>query len=49
MNVEPGETGDTEAYWIRRLSSGEIIKERRFRNLFARLPHDPRCKLCSAP
>ena len=48
MTVDPGEADDIEAFWLRLLTSGEVIKERRFRNLFARLPHDPRCKLCNA-
>jgi adenylate cyclase len=40
---------EVEAYWKKLLDSGETPKEKRFRNIFARLPQDPRCKLCNSP
>jgi hypothetical protein len=49
MTVEPGDGDVIGTFWFRLLTSGEIIRERRFRDLCARLPHDPRCKLCNAP
>ncbi len=49
MPESSGQDEEVIAFWHRLLTSGEVLNERRFRNLFSKLPHDPRCKLCNAP
>lgn len=40
--------GYDEEFWREFLSRGQS-RERRVRDVFKRIPHDPRCKLCAAP
>jgi adenylate cyclase len=40
---------EVATFWHHLLTSGEMTRESRFRNLFSKLPHDPRCKLCNSP
>jgi adenylate cyclase len=48
MATDRPPNGRDEAYWREFLTRGDP-NERRFRRLFAMLPHGPRCKLCAAP
>lgn len=45
--ADPGSERDAE-FWRLFLTRGDS-NERKVRNLFRRLPHGPRCKLCAAP
>lgn len=49
MTKNVSDDNEKTEYWKNLLDTGEITKERRIRNLFARLPDDPRCKLCNSP
>ena len=49
MENEAGHEIEVEEYWHHLLTTGEITEERRFRNIFGKLPHGPRCKLCHSP
>jgi adenylate cyclase len=48
-NIADHHLEEAEDFWTDLLASGKNSTERRFRNLFAKLPHDPRCKLCNSP
>jgi adenylate cyclase len=48
MSTDRPPSGRDEAYWRDFLTRGDP-NERRFRRVFAMLPHGPRCKLCAAP
>lgn len=48
MSIDRPPNGRDEAFWRDFLTRGDP-NERRFRRLFAMLPHGPRCKLCAAP
>jgi adenylate cyclase len=48
MSSDQPPSGRDEAYWRDFLTRGDP-NERRFRRIFAMLPHGPRCKLCAAP
>ena len=48
MPSQPIPDSSDEAFWRDFLSHGDP-KERRLRNVFKRLPSNPRCKLCAAP
>lgn len=49
MTNEENTRDEAENYWHDFLSTGEYTKDRRFRNLSAKIPTDPRCKICNAP
>lgn len=48
MAIDRPPSGRDEAFWREFLTRGDP-NERRFRRVFAMLPHGPRCKLCAAP
>ncbi len=49
MTSEKSKKDEVEKHWHNLLFAGEFTKERRLRNVFAKLPNDPRCKVCNAP
>ena len=49
MENEAEHDKEVQEYWHHLLTSGEFTQERRFRNIFAKIPHGPRCKLCNSP
>src|SRR3990170_5389612 len=44
----PPAGGEREEFWRDYLTRGDAM-ERRVRNVFKHLPHEPRCNLCAAP
>lgn len=44
----PSDPHEAEAFWRTFLERGDA-RERRIRQVFRRIPHAPRCKLCAAP
>lgn len=49
MTSDSDSKDEVEEGWRDFLIAGDFSRERNFRNIFAKIPDGPRCKVCNAP